>query len=392
MVTSPHPRPAKRAGRLFAAFLAGAGLWWSGASTLQAREVTDILGRHVQVPDHPQRIVLGEGRLIYALEPLEGEGLFKRVVGWQGEFRSSDAQNYNALKAIHPEAERVAVIGRNSADTISPEKILQLRPDVAIFSTTGHGPGQSGPVTQRLAEAHIPVVFVDFRADPVKNTVPSMLVLGQTLDRQREAKAYADFYQDRLSAVRKAVAEDKHPAPRVFIDMLGGQRPNCCHTAGNGNMGAFIEVAGGDNLAAKLLPGFMGEVTPEWLMAAQPDALILDGTRPGGSTGPGVQMGAMVSAEQARASMERLLESADLTPLKAAHDGHTWGVWHAFYDNPFNILAIEAMATWFHPSTTASIHPEADLRTIQARFHGLPGPGTYWAGPVSLPAKQGAQP
>lgn len=348
-------------------------------SQVQAKDIKDITGQTVSVPDHPQRLVLGEGRLIYALEPLEKEHLFDRVVGWQGEFREADAQNYEQMRKTFPKADSVAVIGRSSADTISPERLLDLHPDVAIFSTTGHGPGQSGDVTERLKAAHIPVVFVDFREDPVKTTVPSMRILGAVLGREKEAKAYTDFYEQRLHAIRAVV--DKIPfdkRPRVFIDMLAGARQSCCHTAGRGNMGAFIEAAGGRNVAADLLPGYLGEISAEKLIALDPDVLLLDGTRGPVHAGPGLKMGSQVTEEQAKASLNHLLEAPELAGLRAVQSGRAYGIWHTFYDSPFNILAVEAMAKWFYPEHFEDLDPEADRREIQSRFTVLPTTGTYW--------------
>ncbi|WP_245539078.1 ABC transporter substrate-binding protein [Saccharibacter floricola] len=344
-----------------------------------AKDITDITGHVVSIPDHPQRLVLGEGRLIYALEPLEKEHLFDRVVGWQGEFRDADAQNYEQMRHAFPKADQVAVIGRSSADTISPEKLLDLHPDVAIFSTTGHGPGQSGDVTERLKAAHIPVVFVDFREDPVKTTVPSMRILGEVLGREEEAKAYTDFYEQRLKAIQSVV--DKIPEnkrPRVFIDMLAGARQSCCHTAGHGNMGAFIEAAGGRNVADGLLPGYLGEVSAEKLIALDPDILLLDGTRGPVRSGPGLKMGSQVTAEQAKASLNSLLEAPEISGLRAVQTGRTYGIWHTFYDSPFNILAVEVMAKWFYPELFPQLDPEADRRELQSRFTNLPVSGTYW--------------
>ncbi len=367
-----------------AVHVAGAVLaFWAGSTMLcpraQAKDVTDITGHIVSVPEHPKRIVLGEGRLIYALEPLEGGHLFDRVVGWQGEFREADKQSYEQMLKTFPQAEKVGVIGRTTADTISPEKILDLHPDLAIFSTTGHGPGQASEIVSRLRSAHIPVVFVDFRQDPVKTTVPSMRILGQVLGREAEAEAYSQFYEGRLQAIRRVVETiPEAQRPTVFINMLAGARQSCCHTAGRGNMGAFIEVAGGRNIAASLLPGYLGEVSAEMVIAQNPDVLILDGTRGPGNSGPGLKMGAQVTEDLARASLKKLLQAPELAGLKAVSNGRAYGIWHTFYDSPFNILAIEVMAKWFYPERFKGLDPEADRREIQSRFTALPVSGTYW--------------
>ena len=51
----------------------------SGAA---AKDVTDVLGRTVHVPDHVQRVVLGEGRLMSAFALLDRDKPFARIVGW----------------------------------------------------------------------------------------------------------------------------------------------------------------------------------------------------------------------------------------------------------------------------------------------------------------------
>ena len=39
----------------------------------------------VTVPDHPQRVLLGEGRFVFAMALLDRADPVARVVGWQGE-------------------------------------------------------------------------------------------------------------------------------------------------------------------------------------------------------------------------------------------------------------------------------------------------------------------
>ncbi|UMM64667.1 ABC transporter substrate-binding protein [Aristophania vespae] len=364
---------------LHAVTIASCFLGASALNVAQARNVTDITGHVVSLPDHPKRIVLGEGRLIYALEPLEGENLFKRIVGWQGEFRSADTQYYDQMLKKFPEAGKVAVIGRSSADTVSPEKVLDLHPDLVIFTTTGHGPGQSSDVVRRLKSAHIPIIFVDFRKDPIKNTVKSMTILGQALDRENEAKAFTDFYENRLNQIENIVKDiPASERPRVFINMLAGARQTCCHTAGKGNMGSFIEAAGGQNVAANMLPGYLGDISAEALISLNPDVLILDGTRGPGATAPGLKMGAQVTPEIARQSFLSLLKAPELANLQAVKNKKAYGIWHSYYDNPFNILAVEVMAKWFYPERFKSLNPDADLSEMQKRFTALPVGGTYW--------------
>ena len=76
-----------------------------------AREVTDLAGRVVTVPDHPKRILLGEGRFAFAMALLDRHDPVARVVGWQGELKQQDPYSWNQLVKRFPKAADVPLIG-----------------------------------------------------------------------------------------------------------------------------------------------------------------------------------------------------------------------------------------------------------------------------------------
>ncbi|MGC1330781.1 ABC transporter substrate-binding protein [Pseudomonas sp.] len=349
---------------------------------LLAQTVTDIAGRTVQVPDNPQHVLLGEGRMIYAMALLEGKQPFKRVAGWQGELSSADKPGYDAFKAIYPGIAKVPTIGTTSEASVSAEKVLALNPDVAIFGIAGHGPGLDNPIVKQLQDAGIAVVFIDFRQHPLQNTVPSMRLLGKVLHREPQAQAYVDFYQQHLKRVQDVVSKvPQDQRPTVFIEMLAGVGKGgiaCCHTAGNGNMGDFIKAAGGNNIAAGLLPGIIGDINLEKLIAADPRFYLVDGTRDNTSTNAGYKAGIGVSEANARASMQTLVAREGISSLTAVKEGRVHGVWHNFYNSPLNILAVEAMAKWFYPQQFKDLDPHQTQAELQKM---LPEDisGAFWA-------------
>ncbi|CUW47775.1 ABC transporter substrate-binding protein [Novacetimonas hansenii] len=376
-------RNSHRCRRLMTALLAAMPLL-GGLCGVQAHAatITDMAGRTVEIPHDVHRIILGEGRLVYALAPLERKHLFDRIVGWQGEFRGADTQSYDQYVARFPAAARIALIGKTTADTVSPEKVLDLHPDLAILTVSGHGPGASSELVNQLTAAHVPVVFVDFRADPLRDTIPSMRILGTVLNREAEAREYTDFYQSHLTRITRTVATiPAQQRPKVFIEMLAAMRESCCHTAGKGNMGAFIEAAGGRNIAAPLLPGYIGDIALEKVIASDPDIYIADGTKGPKAAGPGLRMGADVSPELARSSLKMVEDRPGISTLRAVTDGHAYGLWHAFYDSPYNILAVEVMAKWFHPDLFADVDPERTQKELYEHFLPVPQTGTFWITP-----------
>ena len=343
-------------------------------SSAWAKDVTDVLGRVVDVPEHVQRVVLGEGRLISTLAILDRDQPFKRVVGWQNDLRKLDPNTYAAYVAKFPEVKDIPLIGQASEQSVSAEEILSLKPDLAVFSISGHGPTEHSPVADILEKAGIPVLFVDFRVNPVQGTHDSMTALGKALGRETEANAFLDFYQQHIDHITETLgAIDDSKRPSVFLELLAGVWANPGHTTGKGGMGELIKLVGGRNIAAGVVPGALGDISVEYALKADPDIYILTGNQK-----PGVMMGAGIDQATAQASLKQVLSRPEFAQLRAIREGNVHGLWHDFYNSPYNILAIEAMAKWIHPEKFASLDPQHTLEQINQQFLGMPLAGQYW--------------
>ena len=351
--------------------------------TAHAVTVTDVAGRTVTVSDDVQHVVLGEGRLFFALSLLEGQKPFDRIVGWQGDFRKLDPQTYATYRAKFPQIDNIPLIGTTSADTISPEKVLTLNPQLAIFGLSGHGPGKSSELVKQLQNAGVPVVFVDFRTSPLKNTLPSMELLGKVLNREKQAQDYIRFYQDNIRRVTDVTKEiPQQDKPKVFIELRASTADECCRSAGNGNMGDFIDLAGGVNIARPLLPGALGQVNLEKVIAAQPDVYLVSGganpPKAGDTLPAGLVLGAQTTPQQASASLKPLLARKGISTLKAVEEGRSFGIWHNYYNSPYNVLAVQLFAKAFYPQKFADLDPQQTQKQLYKQFLAVEPTGTYW--------------
>ncbi|GAA5160991.1 ABC transporter substrate-binding protein [Viridibacterium curvum] len=346
-----------------------------------ARTVTDLAGRSVTLPDKIGRVVLGEGRFMVALAILEGADLPSRIVGSMDEFSRLDPDGYAQYLKRFPELAQIPRVGQASADSFSLEKTLSLKPQLAIFGLGGHGPSpKDETLLKGLQAAGVPVVFIDFRNDPLVNTPRSMRLLGQVLGREREAEAYLRFYESELARVTDGLRG--LPRTRVFLESRVGLREECCETMVRGMMGRFIDAAGGENVARELVPGEVGQVSAEYLLTHQPDVYIATaiGNRTTVQSGPQrIQMGAGISAADAQASLARRLQGMPVAALTAVKAGRAHAVWHHFYDSPLNVVAVQAFAKWLHPERFATLDPNATLRTLYERFQPIPLNGVYWS-------------
>ena len=101
------------------------------AGTVHAAEtvtITDVAGREVSVKVPAEKLILGEGRLIYGLATLDSEDPFQRVVGWRDDLKrpirrpmTSMPPNTRPLMICRPSAEsRMAHSISNRPSPLNP--------------------------------------------------------------------------------------------------------------------------------------------------------------------------------------------------------------------------------------------------------------------------------
>jgi iron complex transport system substrate-binding protein len=339
----------------------------------QSVTVKDVLGRTVKLSRPAKKVLLGEGRDIVTLNILDANPV-ALVAAWQDDFKKT--LEYKHYLKQFPAIEKLPVTGSNAA-SFSVEKAIIARPDVAIFSANGHGPGPAAKEQiAQLEAAGIPVVFIDFRNDPFKNTVPSIRLLGQLLQRENRAEAFIKFYESRIKLIGDRIAAAKPSKPLVFMDMKAGMADSEFNSPGKTNLGSFIALAGGHNIGADILPGAVGQLSQEFVISKQPQIYIATGTDI--FRGKGVVLGADVAKDEVIGSINKRIQNPLVAQLPAVQKKRVYGLWHLFYASPFNILAAECMAKWIHPTLFKDINPEASLKELNEKFLSVPLSGTYW--------------
>jgi iron complex transport system substrate-binding protein len=344
----------------------------------------DILGRTVTLDAPARRIILGEGRFLAAIGILDRKDPLARIAGMLNEFKRYDPAGYAHYRAAFPGIDDIPVFGQTSAASVSVERAIALRPEVAIFGIEGHGPGaRSRKIIDTLEAAGIKTVFIDFRRAPLENTARSVEILGRVLGREKAAAAFVRFYRDNLDIVERRVAALDGKRPRVLLEARVGLGEECCLTMVEGMMGRFIDVAGGDNIGRGVVPGPVGTLNLEYVLAHPPDIYV--GTAVGAPASVGavparIILGPGATPAMARTSLARALARPGLETLPAARDGRAYGIWHHFYNSPLNVYAVQVLAKWFHPDAFDDLDPEATLREMFERFQPVPLDGVYAIG------------
>lgn len=364
----------------FSKMLFGALSILSCAASANDITVTDVAGRDVSLEAPAERVILGEGRQIYLLGILEPDAPFSHVVGWREDFSQADPDNYARYLERFPEIEAIPTFGGFKDGTFDVEQAASLTPDVVMMNIEAKTATEDAGYDDKLAELDIPIVYVDFREDPNKNTIPSMRIIGKLTGDEAAAEEFITFAEEQLARVTDVIEQADPERPSVFIDRAGGYSDECCMSFGPGNFGEYVTLAGGINIAADIIPDTFGTLNPEQIIAADPDHMVVTGGNwdayvPGGDwvgVGPGADM------EKAQTKLEALTERTAMTGIQAVESDNVHAIWHQFYNSPYYFVAIQQLAKWLHPELFADLDPEATMAELHDRFLPIDYEPGYW--------------
>lgn len=334
---------------------------------------TDVTGRAVTLEAPATRIVLGDARHLAVLGMLHDDPV-ALVAGWR-EDKGLDPATRAAYAAKFPALERIAPVGSGNRQ-LSVESTIAQAPDLVLLSLTDARDANMERVLGQLSAAGIPVAFVDFFTRPLENTVASLRLIGTLTGSEARAEEFIAFYDSHLATIRDRLAEAAPEAPRVFVQVHAAPGA-CCATVGRGVFDDFIAAAGGHNIGREAVPGVMGNVGLENLLAADPDIFLATGGAHMKARG-GLVLGPGIDAETARDSLAALTADPGLSGLRAVHEGRAHGFWHLFNDFPAHVALVEYLARVFHPDLFADLDPAATMAEFEDRFSPVTLDGTWW--------------
>lgn len=342
--------------------------------------ITDVAGRQITLDAPAERVILGEGRQIYLLGLLEPEAPFAHVVGWREDFSQADPDNYARYAERFPEIEAIPTFGGFKDGTFDVEQAASLNPDVVLMNIEAKAATEDAAYDDKLAQLGIPIIYVDFREDPLEHTIPSMRIIGQIMDDEEAAEAFIEFAETQLARVTDVIAEANPERPSVFIDRAGGYSDECCMSFGPANFGDYVTLAGGHNIAEGIIPNSFGNLNPEQIIAANPDHVVVTGGNwdayvPGGNwvgVGPGSDM------QQAHTKLEALTQRTAMTGIGAVESGNFHAIWHQFYNSPYYFVAVQQLAKWLHPELFEDLDPNATMEELHERFLPIDYEPGYW--------------
>jgi iron complex transport system substrate-binding protein len=211
-----------------------------------AGTVTDQLGRQVNVPENPQRIVALAPNITEIIFALGQEHRLKGVTRYS-DFPSEAAKLFKVGSYVHLDLER----------------IVALKPDLCIAIKDGN----PRLVAQRLESLKIPVYAVDPKnLDTIMKTI---IEIGKLLDAGEKAKMLVQNMHSRIQRVKSLVEKAAH-RPGVFFQIgispiVSVGTPTFIHE--------LIVLAGGTNLASGPIP--YPRFSREQVLALSPEVFII---------------------------------------------------------------------------------------------------------------------
>lgn len=351
----------------------------------EKQTVIDAMGRHVEVPKNIERILMGGQKMLYTTAFLNPDNPTEKIAAWPQDLLENDKSTYDKYAEKFPKIAEVATTGEIYNNTMSLEQALDSRPDVFVVSAGVYDAAKDAGIIDGLEKAGVPTVTVDYFVDPVKNTIPSIRMMGQLLGREKQAESFINYYEEKIKMVTDRLKEAHAQPTPTFLWRAPGYF-DCCSTFAKSNLAQLVELAGGKNLGNEMIAAKQGQVSPEAVADKNPEVIIATGAdwdqgktpvKPGSYVplGYGEPKGKAVTDLRAVVNKQPAVKEVD-----AVKNNRTFVAWHHFYDSPYNFLAVEMFAKAMHPGLFEDIDPDKEVQEMHEKFLPIEASGTFWAG------------
>ncbi len=260
------------------------------------------------------------------------------------------------------------------------EAILKLNPDLLLtFSPNIKEKKEKLP--------GVAVVFLGLYYPDLINPIESKFVrgvrnLGKILDAEKEAEEYIKWYLslvDKISNKTKVLSENKKP--KVFITnypYVHLEATTFNSYTKRDTLSQMVIIGGGKNIVSDLpefsQEGYKIQVNAEWLIAQNPDIIILHAVRHtfGGKTLEPPHGYDADNFAGLREGLEKFMKRPDLANVNAVKNKKVYVFTGTFRnDASGGIIGAAYMAKIFHPELFKDMNPEAIHQEYLTRFQKL---------------------
>ena len=252
-------------GRSLVAALLAALLSAVVAAPAAAREIVDMTGRRVVLPERVERVYATAppvALVVYAVDP-------SALLGWN--FPPYLPRPDDKARFIAPAAQNLPVIGNmmGHGQQTGLEALLALKPDVVVAWANTFIEG--APLEKRFADAGVPLVLM--KIDTLADYPRAFALMGEILNAPTRAAELADYVSEALVRLDAHVAALKPPRVKVYY----AESPDGLATDCDMSIHAeAIRRAGGDNVYRCRQAELVGleHVSIEEIIVWAPDVIV----------------------------------------------------------------------------------------------------------------------
>ena len=329
-----------------------------------AREITDALGRKVEIPDTVERVICSGSGCLRLLTYLQAQDMAVAVDDIEGRRSQFDARPY---AMANPQFKSLPVFGEFRGKD-NPELIMALDPaPQVILKLVGTGKGTVGMEPGDLqTKTDIPVVALKYGnlSKMKKELYASLQLMAEVVGKQKRAAEIIGFFDTHIADLKKRTADiPEERRPSVYLGGVAYSGPHGFQsTEPTYPPFRFVNAR---NLAENANPK-AGEVTStdiakEKIVEWNPDFLFLD-------------LSTLQLGDQAGGLFELKTDPAYQT-LSAVKSGKVYGVLpYNWYNQNFESIFADAyyIGKLLYPERFNDIDPTAKADEIYTFMIGKP--------------------
>ncbi|SHH16433.1 ABC transporter substrate-binding protein [Tepidibacter thalassicus] len=324
----------------------------------------DILGREVVLDKPAERVFLG----FYFENFLAINGIdsFDKVVAMsKGEWSDFFYSQWLKYSKEVPRLNDIVDTGSIYSGKFSMEKLLATRPDVAILAPFQYE--TLGANVEKLEQAGIPVVVVDYNAQTLEKHIKSTLIIGKVMGNEERAKQLADEYKSAVEDVKNRVAKSKQSVKSVYFE-LANKGPNVYgNSYGNYMWGNLVKLGGGKNIAEGKVESY-GPLSPEYILSSNPDVIFFAGLNWAKKDKDCVLMGFDVEDSSTQEKLEAYIQRQGWDKLNAVKNREVYSMDHAGLRSLYDYVYLQYIAKALHPEVFKDINPLENHKKFYEKY------------------------
>ena len=348
-----------------------AALMFASFSFAQMTTVTDVLDREVTFDAPAQRVIVGFYPEDYMA--IGTEAAYDKVVGMSKYIWQARSANWEMYTKHRPSLADIPGIGRVDTKTFSVEKVISLNPDLIMLADWQFK--GLGADVDRLEQAGIPVIVVDYNAQTLVRHVKSTEIIGVITGQQERAAEIANDYTKNMTLITERLAKANLPKPRIYTEFGASGINEVGYTFGKNMWGAIATMAGGDNISAPYVE-WWGKLNPEQILASDPQVIVVTGYETGNGD-DAMLMGQGVDEKVAQARLAGFKQRVGWSSLSAVQNNRMFAAYHGACRTIMDGAMVQFYAKALYPELFSDLDPEAAYKDFYKKYLPVTPEGSF---------------